>query len=191
MQTLTTHEHWVFTTLSRHICDVGFTSMSAGSISPRLHLDPGLCRFSQLFYGIAQRPVSSSTRSELLIDGFSSHDTVWSPKDSGSNVYEGLHHLEGFLQPPLEGYHISKDCTSSMADLSLLQDFSFLYSRFPRKMFSHTSSFLGAYSICMPHTPMFCVCPPPHPFFPPTFPSCVFLISLLCAPLCANSLGGH
>jgi hypothetical protein len=49
-------------------------------------------------------------------------------------------------------------------------------------MFSHTSSFLGAYSICMHHPSMFCVCPPPPPFFFMRF-SCVFLFALfMCTP---------
>jgi hypothetical protein len=50
-------------------------------------------------------------------------------------------------------------------------------------MFLHTVSFLGAYSICMHHTSMFCVCPP-LTLFPTVFPSCVFLFSLLmCTPM--------
>jgi hypothetical protein len=71
-----------------------------------------------------------------------------------------------------------------MADLSLLQGFSLLSSQFPCSMFSHTDSFLGADSICMHHTSMFCVCPPPT-LFPTAFPSRVFLFSfLMCTRMC-------
>jgi hypothetical protein len=70
---------------------------------------------------------------------------------------------------PSEGYHISKARTSSMADL-LLRNFSTLYSLFSCLMFSHTSSFLGSYSICVHHPSMFCTYHLSHPFS-----SCVFL----------------
>ena len=60
-----------------------------------------------------------------------------------------------------------------------------LYSRFPREMFSHTASFLGANSICVHHTSMFCFCSPPPFKFLLAFHSCVFLFSLISAPLCA------
>jgi hypothetical protein len=86
--------------------------------------------------------------------------------------------MEGFLPLPSEGYNISTARTSSMADLPLSSaSLSSLYSCFFRSFFlcstlSHTSSFLGAYSLCMHHTSMFCVCPP-HPF-----PSCISFLRI-------------
>jgi hypothetical protein len=80
--------------------------------------------------------------------------------------------------PHFQGAHILYGRPSSPASISSL------YSCFLCSMFSHTSSFLGAYILCMHHTSMFCVCPPPT-HFPNVFPSCVFLFSLLmCTPLC-------
>jgi hypothetical protein len=103
---------------------------------------------------------------------------------TGPHTLGGPHHLQAFSPPHSEGYILS---TASppilLADLSLLQGFSLLYSQFPCLMFLHTVSFLGAYNICMHHTSMFCVCPP-LTLFPAVFPSCVFLFSLLmCTPM--------
>jgi hypothetical protein len=104
------------------------------------------------------------------------------PTDSGPRAFRGLNHLEGFLPLPSEGHNISKARTSSMADLLLLCNFSTLYSLFSCLMFSHTSSFLGAYSICVHHPSMFCAYHLSHPFS-----SCVFhayfSVLFLCAPL--------
>jgi hypothetical protein len=92
------------------------------------------------------------------------------PTDSGPRAFRGLNHLEGFLPLPSEGYNISKARTSSMADLLLLRNFSTLYSLFSCLMFSHTSSCLGTYSICVHHPSMFCAYHLSHPFS-----TCVFL----------------
>jgi hypothetical protein len=84
--------------------DAGFTSMPAGSISPRLHPATGLRRFSLLFYGFCARAqfFFDSARA-LLLDG-SSQDAALPPTDSGPRAFGGLNHLEGFLPLPSEGY---------------------------------------------------------------------------------------
>jgi hypothetical protein len=64
----------------------------------------------------------------------------------------------------------SKTRTSCMADLLLLRNFSTLYSLFSCLMFSHTSSFLGAYTICVHHPSMFRAYHLSHPFS-----LCIFL----------------
>jgi hypothetical protein len=104
---------------------------------------------------------------------------------TGPHAVGGPPHLPAFSPPHSEGYILSPASSPILlADLSLLQGFSLLSSQFPCSMFSHTASFLGAYSICMHHASMFCVCPPPT-LFPTAFPSCVFPFSLfICTPMC-------
>jgi hypothetical protein len=112
------------------------------------------------------------------------------PVSSGTRAFGGLNHLEGFLPLPSEGYNISKARTCSMADLLLLRNFSTLYSLFSCLMFSHTSSFLGAYNLCASFISVLCL--PPHPpFFLMYFLLAYFSFLFLCAPLCAISLEGY
>jgi hypothetical protein len=107
-------------------------------------------------------------------------DAAQLTKDSGPHAFRGLNHLEGFLPLSSEGYKISKARTSSMADLLLLHNLSTLYSLFSCLMFSHTSSFLGAYRICVHHPSMFCAC-----HLPPLFLHAFFLrISLYSLFMC-------
>jgi hypothetical protein len=81
---------------------------------------------------------------------------------------QGHMHSEGHIIYRASRYLIRR--ATSFQSAHLVTDHFFLcvifilYSRFPRSMFSHTASFLGAYSICMHHTSIFCFCPPPRPF---------------------------
>jgi hypothetical protein len=99
-----------------------------------------------------------------------SSDGLLATSFGGLQPYRGLHFL--------------------LADFSLLQESSLLFSRFPCSMFSHTSSFLGAYNISMHHTCMFCVCRPPTLFLL-HFLLVYFSFLFLCAPLCAIHLEGY
>jgi hypothetical protein len=98
----------------------------------------------------------------LYLMGDPSQRAALPPSDSRIRVFGGVNPLEGFLPLPSEGYYISTARTSSMADLTDLPScVNFLSVFVLFSMFSHTSSFLGAYILCMHHTSMFCVCPPP------------------------------
>ena len=93
---------------------------------------------------------------------------------------------DGLLATSFGGLQPHRGLHFPLAHLSLLQESSLLFSRFPCSMFSHTSSFLGGYSICMHHTSLFCFFfAHPPTLFPTAFPSCVFLFSLrMCTPMC-------
>ena len=114
------------------------------------------------------------------------------PRIPGRRHSEGRINLPSFSPPPSEGYILSPASSPILlADLSLLQGFSLLYSQFPCSMFSRATSFLGAYSICMHHPSMFCVCTPPTLLFLLHFLLAYFSFLFLCAPLCAVYLEGY
>jgi hypothetical protein len=123
------------------------------------------------FTGFTPAPSSFSTAiARILLDGSVTLDAAQPPKDSGPRAFRGLNHLEGFLPLPSEGYNISKGPHILYDRPLLLRNFSPLFSLFSCLMFSHTSSCLGTYSICVHHPSMFCAYHLSHPFS-----TCVFL----------------
>jgi hypothetical protein len=156
--------------------------MTKGIRFPCLHQDIGLRHFSPPFYGFLHpRPVHLDPRCDSCLSLL------------GRSRTQGPMHSEVRITCR-SSRHLIRKTTSFPRPIHtsffFSGKFSILYSRFPRQMFTHTTSFWGAYSICMDHTSVFCVCPPPHPF-PHAFPFCVFLFSLLCSPLCAICLEGY
>jgi hypothetical protein len=107
---------------------------------------------------------SSAAIARILLDGSATLDAAQLPKDSGPQSFGGPHQSAKLLATSFGGLH-PFTCLSThplgLPFFSLVQGFSLLSSQFPCSMFSHTASFLGVYSICMHHTSLFCVCPPP------------------------------
>jgi hypothetical protein len=122
-----------------------------------------------------------------------SQDAALPPSDSGPQAFGGPHQSAELLATSFGGLHPFTGLSAPIlfADLSLLQGFSLLYSQFPCSMFSRATSFLGAYSICMHHPSMFCVCTPPTLLFLLHFLLAYFSFLFLCAPLCAVYLEGY